>query len=120
EPGREEPPEALPGRELVATRFLRHQIRQALWLLLLVGLGFLLLCFGLRVFMLVRDDLASHRVDVHFFDAGLAGHFDVVGVDQLSILALLLVRLLLPARPRRDRCHARVRLPDPYLFAYRR
>lgn len=47
------------------------------------------LCLGALV--LVRDDFARHRIDVHFLDARLAGDLDVVRVDQLSVLTFELV-----------------------------
>src|SRR6266550_6830199 len=60
----------------------------------------LFLCFLgrfslLRLWGLVRlgDYGPVDRVDVHFVDSGLARDGDVIGVDQLSILALELAGL---------------------------
>src|SRR6185437_13342360 len=35
-----------------------------------------------------RDDLPGHRVHVDFVDAGLAGHLELVGVDEVAALTL--------------------------------
>ena len=73
------------------------------WFLLFFCFGLLLFHFGLRVLVLVRDDRARHRVDVHLFDASLAGDLDVVRIDEPSIFPLELVRLYFAACYRGER-----------------
>ena len=69
-----------------------------------LGVGLRLCALVLRGLVLVAHELARHRVDVDFVDAGLAGDLHVEAVDQLSAFAFDLARLDRGVR-NRAQCH---------------
>src|SRR6266446_432124 len=70
--------------------YLRRLLFRSLLFLRFLGRFCLLRLWSL---VLLCDYGAVDRIDVHFVDSGLARDGDVIGVDQLSILALELAGL---------------------------